>query len=239
MKDRELEGKVMRFVREIGIALESKVRTVVFDLKRGVVVISTDEATYAAPAAGLWSDYVDNVARIRPQHARLIKCPEGRSESGTTTGGPRSNRPRPGESSRFDYAAAANRLLRLQSRLEAVSTASEPHHFAACRWLRRHGVTADVTPHGCQHHPHPKEDPMPSASRSTTPVGIDMDVVEGRYAELDDHTVSFETFKQDLDVAPYFRGLPGDACTCPHLGLRHVGPDHLPVARPRGDLRRG
>jgi hypothetical protein len=42
---------------------------------------------------------------------------------------------------------------------------------------------------------------MPSASRSTTPVGIDMDVSEGRYAELDDHTVSFETFKQDLDVA--------------------------------------
>jgi hypothetical protein len=59
---------------------------------------------------------------------------------------------------------------------------------------------------------------MPSASRSTTPVGIDLDVVEGRYAELDDHTVSFETFKQDLDVAPYFRGLPGDACTCVHLG---------------------
>ena len=73
---------------------------------------------------------------------------------------------------------------------------------------------------------------MPSASRSTTPVGIDMDVVEGRYAELDDHTVSFETFKQDLDVAPYFRGLPGDACTCLHLGYVTAGqitfrwPDH-------------
>ena len=59
---------------------------------------------------------------------------------------------------------------------------------------------------------------MPSASRSTTPVGIDLEVVEGRYAELDDHTVSFETFKQDLHVAPYFRGLPGDACTCQHIG---------------------
>ncbi len=56
----------MRFVREIGIAPNSKVRTVGFDLTRGVVVISTDEATYAAPAAGLWSDYADNVARIRP-----------------------------------------------------------------------------------------------------------------------------------------------------------------------------
>ena len=73
---------------------------------------------------------------------------------------------------------------------------------------------------------------MPSASRSTTPVGIDLDVVEGRYAELDDHTVSFETFKQDLDVAPYFRGLPGDACTCQHVGYVTSGqitfrwPDH-------------
>jgi hypothetical protein len=82
MKDRELEAKVMRFVREIGIAPGGKVHTVGFDLMRGVVVIGTKEATYAAPAAGLWSDYADNVARIRPQHARLIKCSDGRMESG-------------------------------------------------------------------------------------------------------------------------------------------------------------
>jgi hypothetical protein len=81
MKDREFEAKVMRFVREIGIAADSKVREVVFDFTGGVVVISTDEATYAAPAAGLWSDYADNVARIRPRHAPLIKYPERRSES--------------------------------------------------------------------------------------------------------------------------------------------------------------
>ena len=77
MKDRELEAKVMRFVREIGIAAEGKVRTVDFDLGRGVVVISTDVATCAAPAAGLWSDYADNVARIRPEHAPLIRYPDG------------------------------------------------------------------------------------------------------------------------------------------------------------------
>ncbi len=82
MKDRELEGKVMRFVREIGIAPDGKVHTVGFDLMRGVVVIETKEATYAAPAAGLWSDYADNVARIRPRHARLIKYADGRTESG-------------------------------------------------------------------------------------------------------------------------------------------------------------
>jgi hypothetical protein len=82
MKDRELEGKVMRFVREIGIAPDGKVHTVGFDLMRGVVFIGTREATYAARAAGLWSDYADNVARIRPRHARLIKYSDGRAESG-------------------------------------------------------------------------------------------------------------------------------------------------------------
>ena len=40
----------------------------------------------------------------------------------------------------------------------------------------------------------------------------------GRYAELGDYTVSFETFKQDIDASPYFRGLPDDRCSCVHLG---------------------
>jgi hypothetical protein len=60
---------------------------------------------------------------------------------------------------------------------------------------------------------------MPSANKATTPVAIDIEQVEGRYVELDDHTVSFETFKQDLDVTPYFRGLPVDSCTALHLGV--------------------
>jgi hypothetical protein len=73
---------------------------------------------------------------------------------------------------------------------------------------------------------------MPGASRSTTPVAIDLDFIEGRYAELGDHTVAFETYKQDLDAAPYFRGLPDDACTCVHHGYVTSGqitfrwPDH-------------
>src|SRR3954452_10498054 len=73
---------------------------------------------------------------------------------------------------------------------------------------------------------------MPGASKATTPVAIDLEMIEGRYVELGDQTVSFETFKQDLDAAPYFRGLPGDACTCRHLGYVTAGqitfrwPDH-------------
>ena len=89
MRERELEARVMRFVREIGIAPEGKVRMVGFDLRSGVVVINTDEATYAAPAAGLWSDYADNVARMRPRHATLIKYPDGRTESGADATMPR------------------------------------------------------------------------------------------------------------------------------------------------------
>jgi hypothetical protein len=81
MKERELEAKVMRFVREIGIAPEGKVRTVGFDLTRGVVVLDIDEETYVSPAAGLWSDYADNVARIRPRHAPLTKNRVGGCES--------------------------------------------------------------------------------------------------------------------------------------------------------------
>ena len=73
MKEREFEARVMRFVREIGIVPEGKVRTVGFDFTRGVVVVKTDGATYAAPAAGLWSDYADNVARMSPRHAPLIQ----------------------------------------------------------------------------------------------------------------------------------------------------------------------
>ena len=73
MKERELEARVMRFVREVGIAPEGRVRSVGFDFVRGAVVVTTDEASYVAPAAGLWSDYADNVARIRPRHAQLIR----------------------------------------------------------------------------------------------------------------------------------------------------------------------
>jgi hypothetical protein len=55
-------------------------------------------------------------------------------------------------------------------------------------------------------------------SKVNNPVGMDLDAMEGRYAELDEYTVGFETYKQDLDAGPYFRGLPDDRCSCVHLG---------------------
>jgi hypothetical protein len=73
---------------------------------------------------------------------------------------------------------------------------------------------------------------MPSASRATTPVALDLEIIEGRYAELGGQTVAFETYKADLDAAPYFRGLPDDVCPCEHHGYVTAGqitfrwPDH-------------
>ena len=73
---------------------------------------------------------------------------------------------------------------------------------------------------------------MPSASHASTPVTIDLDLIEGRYVELGDQTIAFETYRKDVDAAPYFHGLPGDACTCHHHGYVTSGqitfrwPDH-------------
>jgi hypothetical protein len=64
---------------------------------------------------------------------------------------------------------------------------------------------------------------MPSASRATTPVATDRARIEGRYAGRGDQTVACETYKQDLDAAPFFRGLPGDRCTCEHHGYVTAG----------------
>jgi hypothetical protein len=60
---------------------------------------------------------------------------------------------------------------------------------------------------------------MPSASKMSTPVAVDLDELEGRYAPLDGYTVAFETFKQDVDPAPFFAGLPDDCCQCEHWGV--------------------
>jgi hypothetical protein len=83
----------------------------------------------------------------------------------------------------------------------------------------------------CQIHTS-EEDTMPSANRMTTPVALDEPEIEGRYAPLGAYTVGFETFRQDVDPALYFEGLPDDRCPCPHWGVVTAGrltfrwPDH-------------
>lgn len=73
---------------------------------------------------------------------------------------------------------------------------------------------------------------MPSANKMTTPIAVDADQVEGRYAQLGDYTVGFETFRRDGDPATLFAGLPDDRCPCAHWGVVTAGqltfrwPDH-------------
>jgi hypothetical protein len=60
---------------------------------------------------------------------------------------------------------------------------------------------------------------MPHIRKDQTPLLADEPEIQGRYAELGDHTVSFETFPVDIDPAPFFHGLPDDRCQCPHWGV--------------------
>jgi hypothetical protein len=57
---------------------------------------------------------------------------------------------------------------------------------------------------------------MPRMSKADAPVSLDEPEIEGRYAELGEYTVAFETHKTDMDPAPFFGGLPDDRCQCPH-----------------------
>ena len=60
---------------------------------------------------------------------------------------------------------------------------------------------------------------MPSARKDEAPIIVDEPVIEGRYVELNDYTVGFETFHADVDPSPLYRGLPEDRCQCPHWGV--------------------
>src|SRR5947208_2106331 len=59
---------------------------------------------------------------------------------------------------------------------------------------------------------------MPKASKQTASTVQDMGVMEGRYEELGGYTVGFETFREDADATPMFKGLPDDRCQSPHWG---------------------
>jgi hypothetical protein len=92
---------------------------------------------------------------------------------------------------------------------------------------------------------------MPSVSKASATDHQAMEGFEGHYGQVDGFTLGFEEYGADLDVAPFFVGLPDDRCQCPHWGyvLRgqigyrtaageetfvagdayYVGPGHTPV----------
>ena len=60
---------------------------------------------------------------------------------------------------------------------------------------------------------------MPRTRKDEAPLLVDDPQIQGRYVELGETTVSYETFPQDVDPAPFYRGLPDDRCPCPHWGV--------------------
>jgi len=52
---------------------------------------------------------------------------------------------------------------------------------------------------------------------------VDIPEMEGRYVDLGGYTVGYETYKDDIDPAEFFRGLPDDRCQCPHWGVVLAG----------------
>ncbi|HEX3609979.1 MAG TPA: hypothetical protein VHU14_09995 [Solirubrobacterales bacterium] len=64
---------------------------------------------------------------------------------------------------------------------------------------------------------------MPKASKDTASRVEDVGVMKGRYEELGDYTVGFESFREDADATPLMKGLPDDRCQSPHWGYVAAG----------------
>ena len=78
-----------------------------------------------------------------------------------------------------------------------------------------------------------EEREMPKASKETAPRAEDMGVMGGSLREVGGYTVAFETSARTQNGTPLFRGLPGDRCQSPHLGLRRGRLAHVPLRRSR------
>jgi hypothetical protein len=60
---------------------------------------------------------------------------------------------------------------------------------------------------------------MPKASKETASESVELEGYEGHFETFDGgYTVAFETYTQDADLSPFFRGLPDDRCQCEHWG---------------------
>lgn len=73
---------------------------------------------------------------------------------------------------------------------------------------------------------------MPGVSRTTAAHHDDHGPVLDIHEDIGDLTVSFLTFRVDIDGAPLLKGLPDDCCSSPHWGYVTRGkltfrfPDH-------------
>ena len=93
---------------------------------------------------------------------------------------------------------------------------------------------------------------MPKASRESASEHETVEGYDGHFEHFDGGwTVAFETYSEDADLAPLFKGLPNDQCQCEHMGYvirgkvgyrtddgeelfeagdaYYVGPGHTPI----------
>jgi hypothetical protein len=60
---------------------------------------------------------------------------------------------------------------------------------------------------------------VPKASKETASEHEAVEGYEGHFEHFEGGwTVGFETYTQDADLAPLFKGLPNDQCQCEHMG---------------------
>jgi hypothetical protein len=59
---------------------------------------------------------------------------------------------------------------------------------------------------------------MPKVSKESATQGDDYGAVLDRFEEVEGYTLSFVSFREDVDATPLYKGLPDDRCQCPHWG---------------------
>ncbi len=64
---------------------------------------------------------------------------------------------------------------------------------------------------------------MPKISKDSAPDVQDYGPATDSSGDLDDYTVNFVTIEQTHSLAGMFKGLPGEACPCPHWGYLFAG----------------
>jgi hypothetical protein len=60
-------------------------------------------------------------------------------------------------------------------------------------------------------------------TRQRAPDITDHGPAEDRGAHLDGYSVIFTSFREDWDLTPLLKGLPGDSCQCPHWAMSRRG----------------
>jgi len=60
---------------------------------------------------------------------------------------------------------------------------------------------------------------MSKASKTTAAETVEVEGYEGHFENMaDGYTVAFEKYTADVDLSPFFSGLPDDRCQCAHWG---------------------